>query len=157
MPNWLQLCEYTAEFTPGAWFAVWPEVPGAGAVIPIYSKVNGEALCVAVTKPLPVAPRKPEDDRKDLPAPERDANARLIADAPQLLVMLASLANCMQLLRGHAYTGREALLVHEEAVIAMLNRHVRVGCAPVEDEARQQPGSEYEARLLAAIEAAKRG
>lgn len=133
--RWATLVDDTAEHAPGAWRLDAPEA-GKVACHPL-------GLVIRAGTWEPVAAVLPTDggyvNGSDAGAAYvdhmRDANARLIADAPHLLKLLARAADCMGMVlapgrRGDAPTSRL-----QRELAATLARHVTVGPVGVDPPA----------------------
>lgn len=134
MPNWLQLITDTAEFTPGVWFADLPpdDKPNRAAhVSSALERLNLMIAAVHIRRPYAVGEAPGADQGRD---PERDANARLIADAPQMLTVLASMANALDMAERFPAVARELFRSHCQMAETILLRHVRPGCSPTDSE-----------------------
>lgn len=139
MPNWLRFVEYTAEFTPGVWSVEGPAADEANRPVAVQTVVNGITQLLAVVHRRRTYTTAELADGARYDDDERDANARLMADAPLMLVILASLMNAMDAMVKDTAIGRELLDAHRDGVCDVLRRHVRIGCAPVDAESRAKP------------------
>lgn len=95
--------------TPGPWSLGEPEGVGTGLFVPVHAPSHGELATVVWCM---------EDDNFDnAPSPSCQANANLIAAAPELLETLSNLIGLAKL--GAAHLSRyHAALADAEAVIA---------------------------------------
>lgn len=133
MPNWLQLVEYTAEFTPNVWVPVITSRGEDGVLesIDIVTIVDDRKVSVAALYGTEIEGRAefrtPTNDREVI------ANARLIADAPSMLVLLASALNRHNMREAGLAGVEEADRREADAIRTLLLRHVNLGCAPVDE------------------------
>lgn len=136
MPNWVQLVAYTAEHTPGPFYGREYATVTMNGIL-LYRKRDGKSpQAVAL-----VYDENADDAGTLFPTATgvsvpTEATARLFIDAPEMLTLLARWANksrepvtdaAVQLM------SLKALLDETENVI---RRHVRLGCAPVDEESR---------------------
>lgn len=130
MPNWLQLLEHTAEFSPGPWsiyracgslgveIVRWPTEPKEDEDRIGLGHVRNFVLC-----PLGKAARDFYDH-------EAEANARLMADAPAMLLLLARFQTYLEAPSVRVVPSGVSLRAWSEAAREILARHVRVGYEP---------------------------
>lgn len=94
---------------PGPWSLGEPEAVGKGLFVPVHAELHGELATVVW--------RMEEDNTDNVPSQGCEANARLIAAAPDLLESLTNLVGLARL--GAARIDKyHAALANAEAIIA---------------------------------------
>lgn len=155
MPNWVQLVEFTSEFTPGDWREAVAFVGdrgplGTADVVAVVGDVRtAVASCLDVDDAIGRGLRRAAHEREVV------ANARLIADAPRMLVTLASVLNAYDMAERFPSVARQLIASHSELIGKLMLRHVKIGCAPVDAENREDAPKECTdsgiARLVAML------
>lgn len=139
MPNWVKLVEHTAEFVPGPYTATRGERDSDTIVyIRAMGQPLGQRTVGAILETFAgVAAKLKEGEQVSDYAQE--ATARLVADAPEMLMLLARFLNCTDAFRVVDGVEREVVgrLLYDVQQIVV--KHVRLGCAPVDAENRKQP------------------
>lgn len=141
MGNWKQLVEFTGEYTPGPYLIRF-EHDSEGMIAELHARVRkGFIACVM---PSPSGHFAGPSDHRGPSIwcdPEQEATARLMADAPELLRVLAAAVNLLDAIKPVELAYLPSMINVAEEAKTIMTRHVRIG---FERESR-------EAALLAAL------
>lgn len=138
MPNWRQLVEYTAEHTPGPWVVHdgWDEEVRVRYIHADRGREN--AQLVAEVEPTAAGQHEAGPRGAVWVDPEQLANAKLIANAPELLDLVAESLNLIQT---QSLTGSAPLAIwmgYYARASELMHRHVRLGIAGLDGTAADE-------------------
>jgi hypothetical protein len=136
--TWKWLVAYAAEYTPGPWRYDDPGDGRASQVVSLGVPETATDGPVALTELWWRTPDQVAVTDQSLVDYERDANGRLMADAPAMLEVLAEWAEYAQTVEGRSPSHVNKLRSLLRTTGDLIRRHVRLGCVPVDAESRSE-------------------
>lgn len=130
MANWVQLVEYTAEFSPGPWHVHYPHDTDRPVAFIVSSEPANLFSPVATVPATDQGEERAGRQGSEWYDPEQFATARLVADAPAMLGMLAVMLNGWEAYRKSAGDVPQPVRNWIEEASKLVARHVRIGYEP---------------------------